>query len=109
MWAKDWSPRRIIDWAATVGPAAGEVVERILKSKPHPEMGYRSCLGLIRLAKGAGAERMEKACRRALHHDLCSYPQIKSILESRLDAQVEDAPCRPAPPHPNLRGADYYR
>jgi transposase len=69
----NWTPQRMIDWAATIGPATGEVVACILKNKPHPEQGYRSCLGLIRLAKAAGPERMENACRRALHYELCSY------------------------------------
>lgn len=106
----DWSPSRLIHWAASVGPATREVVEHILQSKPHPEQGYRSCLGILRLAKGTGPERMEKASRRALRYGLCSYRQIKSILENRLEEEPQpSAPSQTAPEHPNLRGPGYYR
>lgn len=106
----EWTPGRMVDWARTVGPATGELVARILQNKPHPEQGYRSCLGVIRLAKAVGAERMEKAARRALHFDLCSYSQLKSILENRLEQEeLEPALSPSAPSHPNLRGAEYYQ
>lgn len=58
--------------------------------KPHPEMGFRSCLGIIRLAKGAGEQRLEAACGRALRFGTCWYQSIKSILESGLDRQAEE-------------------
>ena len=107
---QQWTPQRMIDWAASIGPATAEVVCCILKSKPHPEQGYRSCLGIIRLAKAVGPQRMENACRHARHHELCSYPQIKSILENRLDQEHPAlSPARSAPVHENLRGPDYYR
>lgn len=106
----EWTPGRMIDWAAKIGPGTAQLVERILKSKPHPEQGYRSCLGVIRLAKAAGPERMEKAARRALHFDLCSYPQVKSILENRLEQEeLETTESPTAPPHRNLRGPAYYK
>ena len=68
-----------------------------------------SCLGIIRLAKAFGNDRLEAACRRALHHQTCSYQSIKSILESGLDQQqIEEPPERTLPAHENVRGQEYY-
>jgi transposase len=84
-------------------------VEQILQSHPHPEQGFRSCLGIIRLGKGLGAERLEAACARALRLDTCSYRSIKSILENGLDQQApaEECPVN-SPAHDNVRGQGYY-
>jgi transposase len=81
----------------------------ILQDRPHPEMGFRACLGIIRLAKAVGAPRMEAACRRALHFGTCSYPSIKSILDKQLDkVPLEPELPLPSPAHSNLRGGPYY-
>jgi transposase len=80
-----------------------------MRSKPHPEMGYRSCLGIIRLADRFGPERTEAASGRALACGACSYRSVKSILQSGLDRLNEQDADRPAiPPHENVRGPDYY-
>jgi len=107
-----WTPSRIVKWAAKTGPKCAEAVDCIMKSKPHPEQGYRSCLGLTRLAKAYGPERMEAACTRALALQICSYHSIKSMLKKGLESQpLPDAPA--PPPRRNdpscIRGADYYR
>jgi transposase len=76
---------------------------------PHPEMGYRSAMGIIRLAKAVGNPRMEAACRRALHFGTCSYTSLESILKNNLDAQpLEQELPLTSPPHENLRGSPYY-
>ncbi len=108
----EWTPSRLINWAAKTGPQCAEVVDHIMKSKPHPEQGYRSCLGLMRLGKTYGRERIEAACTRALALELCSYGSIKSMLKKGLESQP--LPAAPAPPprrnDPScIRGADYYR
>jgi transposase len=84
-------------------------VEQILKDRPHPEMGFRSCLGIIRLGKGVGPERLEAACARALRFGTCSYRSIKSILEKGLERQNPE-PELPlnSPVHQNVRGQAYY-
>jgi transposase len=94
----EWTPSRLIHWAETVGPATANVVSTILESKPHPEMGYRACLGILRLAKGYSAERLEAASQRALLMGACSYRSLKSILSRSLDRQTTleahpDKPC----------------
>src|SRR4051794_690764 len=62
----EWTPSRLIHWAESVGPATAQIVGTILETKPHPEMGYRSCLGILRLAKTYSDERLEAASQRAL-------------------------------------------
>jgi transposase len=105
----EWTPGRMIEWARKIGPQCAKVVEYILDHKPHPEMGFRSCLGIIRLGKGVGEQRLEAACGRALRFGTCSYQSIKSILESGLDRQAEEPelPLSTAK-HENVRGQDYY-
>lgn len=104
-----WTPGRMVEWARTIGPECAQVVEHILQNRPHPEMGFRSCLGIIRLGKAVGSARLEAACRRALHFRTCSYTSINSILKNRLEAQPLEAELPlPSPSHENLRGSPYY-
>jgi transposase len=80
-----------------------------MDSRPHPEQGFRSALGIIRLGKAAGNERLEAACKRALHFGACSYRSVQSILNKHLEAQsLEQEPPLINPDHGNLRGPDYY-
>lgn len=107
----DWSPGRLMNWAASVGPATGELVKRLLLEKQHPEQGYRSCLGLMRLARTAGRDRMEAACTRALAIGAHRYRSVASILEKGLDRQPVTGPAQAElalPDHANVRGPDYY-
>lgn len=107
----EWTPSRLIHWAATVGPSTAQLFEAVLASKPHPEMGYRACLGILRLGKAYTAERLEAAATRAVRLNACSYQSIKSILQRGLDRQAllelsqQD---KPGPSHDNIRGAHYY-
>jgi len=106
-----WPPSRIIRWAASVGSSCAAVAQRIIDNKPHPEQGYRSCMGLIRLADTFGVNRMEAACRRALHFDLCSYRNVKNILETASDRKPlpgADPSVPKTPLHENIRGSAYY-
>ena len=105
-----WTPQRLIHWAATSGPATAQVVETILASRPHPQQGFRSCLGLMRLGKSYSPERLEAACRRALTLGACSYKSIESILKKGLDRQPVPQPpaVLASPQHPNIRGPQYY-
>jgi transposase len=106
----EWSPSRLIHWAQKTGPATGRVVAGILKSRPHPEQGYRACLGLMRLGRHYGAGRLEAACERAEHLRSYSYRTVKNILSSAQDRlSFEDKTVSNATPaHDNIRGADYY-
>ena len=109
----EWSPSRLIGWAESVGTNTKELVAAILADRPHPEQGYRSCLGILRLSKSYGHARLEAACRRAVAVRARSYRHVASILKNGLDRQpwVEPTPAasKPSQDHENLRGADYYR
>lgn len=105
-----WSPSRIVNWAKSIGPHTGALATAILNDRPHPEMGYRSCLGILRLSKRYGPERLEAACERALRVGARSYRHVDSILKHGLDrAQAENTPSAALPEdHENIRGPGYY-
>jgi transposase len=106
----EWTPSRLIHWGETIGPATAEVIGTILASKPHPEMGYRACLGILRLAKTYSNERLEAASQRALQLQACSYSSLRSILKRSLDRQttLDPEPGKSGPQHENVRGPNYY-
>ena len=107
----EWTPSRLIRWAEKSGPATGRIVAGILKSRPHPEQGYRACLGIMRLGKRYGQDRLEAACGRAEGLRSYNYKTVKNILSAgmdRLPFEREGPAPRPTPLHDNIRGADYY-
>ena len=109
----EWSPSRLIEWATTIGPHTAALVEAILADRPHPEQGYRSCLGILRLAKGYGVERLEAACARAGAVQARSYRHVDSILKHGLDrlplAAEAQGQLTLTPAHEHLRGREYYQ
>jgi len=107
----EWTPSRLIRWGTSIGPATGAVVERILERQPHPEQGYRACLGLLSLRRRYTDQRLEAACARALTTGAVSYKSVKSILATGLDrTAIEDVPPLVLPAtHAHVRGAAYYR
>jgi len=109
----EWTPSRLLRWAAKTGPHTQNLVAAILEHRPHPEQGYRSCLGLLRLGKTYSAERLEAACARALEIKAYSYKNVESILKKGLDRQplrtASSQPPQPLLEHANLRGKEYYQ
>ncbi len=106
----EWSPSRIIHWAGRNGPQTQALVSSIMESRKHPEQGFRSCLGIMRLAKRFSPQRLEAACARALILRAYSYKSVESILKNKLDAQDLPAPLpEKAVLHENIRGKDYYQ
>jgi len=105
----EWTPSRMVHWAETIGPNTARLFERIMNDKPHPEMGYRGCLSIIRLADKYSTQRVEAASERALLTGACRYKSVESILRNSLD-QVPPSSSPPActPPHDNIRGAEYF-
>ncbi len=107
-----WTPTRLIAWGRSVGPETEALVTAILDDRPHPEQGYRSCLGILRLAKQYGNERLEAASKRAVAVHARSYRHLQSILKHGLDrfalAENGDTPQPALPLHDNVRGGDYY-
>jgi transposase len=107
----EWTPSRLIAWAETTGPATTALVAAILAAKPHPEQGYRACLGLMRLGKTYARARLEAAAARATQLGAPSYRTVRNILTSGADQVPLAEALAPAPPlpvHPNIRGRAYY-
>jgi transposase len=108
----EWSPSRLIHWASTIGSQTEELVRQILESRRHPEQGYRSCLGILRLHKHYGPDRLEAACARAVAAGARSFRHIDSMLKHGLDQLplAPDPPASVAPPpiHENIRGQTYF-
>jgi transposase len=107
-----WTPSRILKWAAKNGPHTEKIVDRIMQSRPHPEQGFRSALGIIRLCDHYGSERVEKACERALRIKGYAYKCVNSILKNGFDQQpllFDQAPESAPLSHGNIRGKRYYK
>ena len=106
----DWSPQRFTQWAQKIGPETVRVITASLSDRRHAEQGFRSCLGILRLAKTYSNQRLEAACQRALLLGTHRYKSIESILKHGLDEKPvdqEEAATLPQQ-HENIRGADYY-
>ena len=105
-----WTPAKMMDEAAVIGPATVALFEAIMKAKPHPEQGFRSCLGIIGLGKSFGLARLEAASRRGNSIGAVSYGSIASILKHGLDKAFATEPAPDTPPirHGNIRGSGYF-
>ena len=105
-----WTPERFIRWAEKIGPHSAALITTVLGSRRHPQQAFRSCLGILRLAKTYGDVRLEAAARRALAIGGHSYRSVESILAHRLDEKPAEQLELAAPvEHHNIRGASYYQ
>jgi len=106
----EWSPDRILRWAAKVGPNVKKLTSQVLSGKKYPEQAYRTCIGIINLARKYGEKRVDRACSRALSFKLYSYRSVKNILDKGLDRIDEEKAYEDRLPlHDNIRGAEYYK
>lgn len=106
----EWTPERFIRWAAKIGPQTKVLTETLLVQRAHPQQAYRTLLGILRLGKAYGEQRLEAACERALQINALSYRSIESILKNGLDQKPlgrKEANSTPIL-HGNIRGANYY-
>jgi transposase len=108
----EWTPERMIRWAQQIGPNTEKLINHILENKPHPQQGFRSCLGIFRLGKVYSPERLEAACAYALSIRGFFYKSVESILKKGIDRKnifgqqsQETLPLS----HPNIRGKEYYQ
>lgn len=108
---RNWTPERLIQWGQRIGISTGEVVARLLQQSKHPEQGYRSCLGLLSLAKRYGNARLEAACQRSLGLGAFKYRHIRDMLKNNRDRLEVDETHSDwtSPMHPNLRGPGHYQ
>ena len=105
----EWTPARILASAEKLGPSVAAFCQTVMETRPHPEQGFRTCLGVLSLAKSFEPARIDAACRRGITIKARNVASIKSILEKRLDQafldiQTEDTPLQ----HSNIRGQKYY-
>ncbi len=104
-----WTPARLLSWAGTIGPKTEAMVARILETRKHPEQGYRSCLGILRLAKKYSPERLEKACAQALIVGAQSYRHLANVLKNGFETiELEEPAPQVTIEHENIRGPDYF-
>jgi transposase len=105
-----WTPSRIIAWGTKAGPKTKELMEEIINSEWHPALSYRRCLGILRLGKKYGNERLEAACDRALSLKINSYRSVKNILENGFEKKpIVEESRRAQGEHVNIRGRNYYQ
>ena len=106
-----WPPSRLISWGASFGPSVGLLIEKMFSSIKHPEQRYNSSMGIIRLEKKYGAERLDKACGRALELSAHSYQFVKDMLQNNMDKLIvikEGQLSLGIKEEANVRGAGYY-
>jgi transposase len=106
----EWTPRRLIDWGGSIGPATAVVVTRLLEERKHPEHGYRACLGLLSLAKRYSKSRVEAGCMLGLQIGAYQYRHVRDILANNRDQSTPTATADWInPDHAHLRGPGYYQ
>lgn len=106
----NWTLDRIRTDAAAIGPSTAALCDLILEHRPHPEQGFRACLGIVRLVKPFGNARVEAAATRALDIGAMTYGSVRSILDNNLDRHSagQRGPDGVTILHPNIRGPRYY-
>jgi len=106
----EWTPDRFIRWARSIGDNVEEVIKIVLKSRKHPEQAFKTCMGILNLVKEHGADRLDKACEKALDIGFYSYKRIKNILDRGLEKNLFSEPKDSRiSSHENLRGSEYYK
>jgi len=104
----EWTPQRIRLWGEKIGPSTRELMDEIMEHRDHPEHGFRSCLGIIRLSKTYSPERVENACKRALELEAYNCRSVRSLLEKNLENLTPQEKKNILPLHANIRGKSYY-
>jgi len=109
-WQDNWNPEKLTALAKWKGEAVADVVETVLASRQHPEQSYKTCLGIIGLAKTYSDFRLNKACERALYFGNCTYKMINNILSNNMDQLIEESNgySDVIIEHENIRGNQYY-
>ena len=104
----DWSPDRFKRWARSFGPDTEGLIISILANRPHPEQGFRTCLGVLRLFRGLDRERVEKIAAHAVDIGALTYKSVASIIEHKTERHQQPTEDGPVIDHPNVRGSQYF-
>lgn len=107
----EWTPEKFIEQAEAIDEEVAIYIQHVIENKQHPEQAYKSCSGILSLARKVGNQRLTMACRRAHSYGVYNYPIIVQILEKKLDALTdeEQQDAHAMPQHQNIRGSDYYQ
>ncbi len=110
-----WSPERLQSWAKDLGANVLKLVCKMMARKAHPEQGYRACLGLLNLSRNYDAQRLDRACHRALSINSPTVRSVKSILQQGIDqlelpieGQQSESDQSSHDEHDNIRGSQYF-
>lgn len=104
----EWTPERLTKWADKVGPNTSEYITKVMQTRPHPEQGFRSCLGILKAGDTYGGKTLEKACIQGLAIKKYSYKSLKIILDNLSDERETETE-QPLPLHSNIRGKEYFK
>jgi len=104
----EWSPARFQRWARSIGPNTEGLIVALLANRPHPEQGFRTCLGVLRLFRGLDPARAEAVAARALAIGALTYKSVASILNNNLDRVSQPIESTTVSAHPNIRGPGYF-
>ena len=109
----EWSPGRIMNWGLTIGKETSRLLQAIMDRRPHPEMGYRSCLGLMRAFEkskesGMSEEDLDAVASFAMRHQRFRLKQIRELLKTPPQEQEETVAISLLTYHDNVRGSSYY-
>ncbi len=104
----EWTPDRFRRWAASIGPETEGLVIAILANRPHPEQGFRTCVGVLRLFKDLDAARHERVAARAIAINALTCKSIASIIATKLDRSPAASEPQLTIDHENLRGSRYF-
>ena len=104
----EWTPEKFIEQAQAIDEAVAAYIIMVIEHKPHPEQAYKSCSGILSLARKVGNTRLINACKRASDYGVYNYPIIVQILDKKLDHVEEEPAEQHMPQHGNIRGSHYY-
>ena len=103
-----WSPERFRRWAAQIGPNTEALIAAVLASRPHPEQGFRTCLGVLKLYRGVDPVRTEAVSARALEIGALNCKSVAALLARKSPAPARETAAATLFDHANLRGPGYY-
>jgi transposase len=108
-WVADWHPDRFKKWAMNIGEDVHILIEKVLNQRQYPEQSYKTCLGILSLAKKYPKERFIKACAKAVHYECYTYKKLDSILKNNMENMGDESDLfETLPDHENIRGNEYY-
>ncbi len=105
-----WTPSRLINWSKSFGINTKILIETILTKKPHPEMGFRTSLGILNAAKDMDKTIVEAVAKKMIALNVYRVSNFKAIVKSK--SYLRDKPATVNTPegnHENVRGQAYYR